>query len=331
MSFFFERNADLYVSDVLSGWNSGNTDKIPLKSGFSFNSEAVLSQVQRNTIKETDSRSLTKYSSKEGLVNFNFSTYINTSQPSTNVEGVDRYLWKALGNYTPGVSFAEIDFTSTNTANAQEITIWVKFPGKTTYRFNQCVITSADVIGTINDLTHISWSGIARSVTNLGDVTINHSELAYDKYTFNKLSTVSMVLNSITYDLPITNYSLNLKNDVFFVYRGKIGQIQTITGQYTGSREISGFVTAYLKTGTNKSMELFEALRSVSNDLENNSANFTIYSGDSSNTHAEFIMPNTVFEVPSNEFNDLITIRIPFFASESSKGLADELTIRYYM
>lgn len=330
MSFIFERNAELYVSNVLSEWNSGNTDKIPLKAGFSFNSEQVLSTYSRNTIKATDSRSVSKYSAKESLIDFNFSTYLNPVQLA-NIESTDRYLWTALGTYTPGATYSQVSFTSSNTALAKEITIWVKFLNKTVYRLNQCVITSAEIVGSMNELTHVVWSGKARSIEDIGNISVASTSLTIENYIINKLSTINLSIDAATYDIPITNYSINIRNDVLYVYRGKIGKIQEVTGQYTSDRGIEGDFNAYLKIGTDKSGELLNDLRSVAGDLENNTANFTIYTGNLNNTHARFIMPNTILDIPSQQFTDLVTLRVPYSALESSKGAADELTVRYYL
>lgn len=329
MSFFFERNAELYVSNVTSGWTSGNTDKIPIVSGFAFTTEDTLSTVSRNTVDDNQSRSVGKYSSKEPLVDFNFSTYINPVQ-TANIESTDRYLWQALGTYTPGLSFAEIDFTSSNVRSAKELTLWIRFP-ETTYRLNNCVILSAEIIGNINELARIVWSGKARSIDNLGAVTVAHTELTYDTYIKNKLSTIDLTIFGAAYTVPITNYSLNIRNDVFHVYRGKIGDIQRITGQYTGNRSISGNFSAYLKVGTNKSMELLDDLRGVVNNLDENLASFTIHTGNTADTHVDFIMPNTILEIPNQQFTDLVILQVPYFALESQKGAADELTVRYYL
>lgn len=330
MSFIFERNAELYVSNSLSSWNAGNTDKIPLKAGFSFNSESVLNSYYRNSIKETASRAVEQYSEKEPLITFNFSTYLNPVQ-STNVESTDRYLWQALGIYTPGAIFSQVTFTNTNVSASNEITLWVKFPNQTTYRLNNCVITAAEVSGNINELAYITWTGRARSLEDIGDTTVLFSELAYTDYIRNKLSTIELTLDSVVYNVPITNYDLTISNEVFYSYRQKIGQVSQINGQYTGKRTIDGSISAYLRFGANTSATLMEAIKGLSTDLENNLASFTIHTGDINYTHASFIMPNTIFDIPNQQFNDVVTIRLDYSALESQKGAADELTVRYYI
>lgn len=329
MSFFFERDAKLYVSNVTSGWSSANTDKVPLKADFAFSSETVLSSYGRSTLKENESRAVQHYSARQPLINFNFSTYVNPVQ-LTNVESTDRYLWEALGTYTPGATFAEVDFTSTNVAKSKELTLWVEF-SDTVYRLNNCVVTTAEVVGKINDLTHIVWTGKASSITNVGKVSIASSELTFNTYIKNKLSTIDLILDSITYDIPITNYNITIRNNIAHIYRKKIGKIEEVTGHYTGTRTIDGDISAYLKIGSNKSVELFDKLRQISANLEENKASLTIHAGNTADTHSDFIMPNTVLEIPSQQFTDLITLRIPFFALESQKSVADELTVRYYI
>jgi hypothetical protein len=329
MSFFFERTAELYVSNVTSGWNSGNTDKIPLKAGFSFDSEQILSSFSRNTIKENESRAVSKYSARQPLVNFNFSTYMNPVT-GVNISSTDRYLWEGLGTYIAGPTYSQISFTSTNVKISKELTIWVKFKD-TVYRLDRCVIVSAEIVGKINDLAHIVWTGRAHSITNVGNISIANTELTFDTYIKNKLSTIDLTISPTTYDIPITDYSIIIKNNISHIYRARIGDIQRITGHYTDTRMIDGDFSAYLKYDVNKSAVLLDHLRNMADDLENNLASFTIHTGKTTEAHVDFIMPNTILEVPSQQFTDLVTLRVPFSALESQKGAADELTVRYYI
>jgi len=42
-------------------------------------------------------------------------------------------------------------------------------------------------------------------------------------------------------------------------------------------------------------------------------------------------MPNTILDIPRQQFTDLVTLRVPYSALESTKSAADELTVRYYI
>jgi hypothetical protein len=330
MSFFFERNAELYVSNVTSGWNAGNTDKIPLKQGFSYSIDPVVSSILRENLKGNQSRAPTYFSEKEPLVKFEFSTYIN---PTDDFSCSERYLWQALCDTTgfnAGSPNLEIDFTNTNTVSSREITLWVAFNNGNIYRLDNCVVESASIEGDIKDIGAISWAGTSRSIVNLGLTSSNrplHTIQNFDNCIINKFSTTSLTYGS-TYNLPLIDFNIDIRNNVNYVYRTILGDVSKITGHYTTGREITGDISAYLRIGDVSS--IFDKLNTDKLFFENNTADLTVNLGHSSNTHIRLLMPNVVLEIPEQEFTDLVTLRIPFKATESTIGAADELTIQYY-
>lgn len=330
MSFFLERSAQLYVSNVTSGWSSLNTDKIPLKQGFSYSIDKVVSSYLRENLDASKSRSPIYFSDKEPLVKFNFSTYIN---PTAVVSCSERYLWQGLSDTTgfiPGVSYLEIDFTNTNTGSSKQLTLWVAFENGHIYRLDNCIIEAAEIEGDIKSIGAINWTGTAQTITDLGLSSSNtpvHTIQNFDNCIINKLSTMDLTFNSTVYTIPLIDSNLRINNNINYVFRGKLGQISQLVGHYTTSREILGDFSGYLKIG---SAGLLQDIYNLSSSLEDNKAQLTIYMGHSSNSHVRFIMPNVVLDIAEQEFTDSATIRIPFKAAESTNGTGDELTIRYY-
>lgn len=330
MSFILERNAQLYVSNVTSGWSSANTDRILLKQGFSYEVDKVVASYIREGIQSDISRVPKHFSEKEPLVKFSFSTYIN---PIAGVSCSERYLWQGLSDtsgFTPGASYLEIDFTNTNTATSKLLTIWVAFENGNVYRLENCVIESATIDGDIKAIAAIEWSGTATSITNLGLASGNtpaHTSQPFDNCVINKFSTLDLTFNSTPYTIPLIDVNIDIKNNINYVYRNKLGEIASIVGHYTSSREVMGDFSGYLKLASDL---LLTDIRNLAASLEDNTAQVTIYLGHSSNAHVRFIMPNAVLDIAEYEFTDSATIRIPFKAAESTNGAGDDLTIRYY-
>lgn len=328
MSFFLERNAELYVSSVTSGWNSGNTDKIPLKAGFSYNAESVNSSVLRNSIKENRGLVGTTYSSKESIISFNFSTYITPTDSGC----AERTLWQALSQTVDRYSYLEVNLLNTNTASAKEFTIWVSYQNGNTYRFDNCVITSVDIDGGINNLGSITWTGRARAITNLGNVTPAHATQTLSNYVLNKLSTINITLPSPynSYTIPLIDSSVTISNDINFIYRTKIGDITRISGQEIVRRTVAGDFSGYLRANPKHSAELLDDLMQLSENLENVPANIVLNIGHVNSNHIEINIPKAVLDLPQYSFNDVISLRVPFVANENVKGSSDELSIKYY-
>lgn len=86
-----------------------------------------------------------------------------------------------------------------------------------------------------------------------------------NNYITNKLSTASLQLGiagsgNTNYVIPLTGGTITVANNINYVTPANIGVVNQPIGYYTGTRAITGNLTAYLRTGTSSTSALLSAL-----------------------------------------------------------------------
>lgn len=132
-----------------------------------------------------------------------------------------------------------------------------------------------------------------------------------------------------TYNVPLTGGSVTIENNVTFLTPEELGVVNQSIGSFTGTRAISGNITAYLNSGANNTGGLLADLVSdtttVTHDFE-----VTMSMGGGANTpRVDFIMGNAHLVIPSVNVEDVISTEINFTALGSEITEADELYVRY--
>ena len=346
MSIILNRNAEVYVSntttDVSPGPSSADTDKVSLTKQYTLDYSINTARVNRNTINPNESRAQTVFSESAETVDFSIETYLYAGQPS-NVELVHRRLGIGLagytGAYTSYADRAELLFTSSNIPRLLENTIWFVFPNMT-YRIENAVITSADIVLDLDDIAKIVWrgSGLDLTTTQSSSPPGSFTDLStYKSCIRHKLTDISLSIASPgggVYTANLLSCNININNNPVFVRRNKLGTFNTYTDHYTGDRAVEGTLNFYVKPigGVNDTADLFDFLYTNKNYLEDYTADITISVGGTSQTpRFEIIMPSVYLELPNIDFTEVLTMSIPFVALESSAGSADEVTLKYYL
>jgi len=165
--------------------------------------------------------------------------------------------------------------------------------------------------GATNDLLAVLENGNASgSITNDAAVT------AQDPTVFN---------------VPITGGTLTIENNVTYLVPEELGKVNIpIAGGFTGTRAISGSITAYLNTGTLNTGGLLTNLLSDT-DIVTQEFNMTMAMGGGSNTpRVEFIMNHAALVIPSINVEDVLATEIGFTALGDNIDQTDELLVRYY-
>lgn len=194
------------------------------------------------------------------------------------------------------------------------------------------------ISGTTYYITNISGSDITISLTSGGtDVVLTTATgtLSLIKSgTFTAGSAPST--GSTTYTMPLTGGSITLTNNITYLTPAYMGTINEPIAYFTGSRSVTGSLTAYLRTGTGYSAELFQNL--VSNISVDSDPEFYLQveiGGRTSQTKVELEMPGVVLTIPTINAESVITTTVNFTAQGSANNLFDilqnnEIVLKYH-
>ena len=100
-------------------------------------------------------------------------------------------------------------------------------------------------------------------------------------------------------------------------------------GQFAGAREITGTVSAYLRSDTGGTAQF---LRNIAADTRPNfsaTANANLRLGGNASPYVAFYFPATQFSIPTTNIEDLITVSMEFKAQEplATEGDGGEVVI----
>lgn len=227
------------------------------------------------------------------------------------------------------------------------------------YAIDNCCLTQASVDFGLDQLATIAWTGQGTTLKRLGTLTAaNLSAAAASgpsstaKYIANKLSTMSLVskiggpdgnTGTTSYNVAITGGNITINNNVTYLTPANLGVVNAPVTYFTGTRDISGNVTAYLKTGTDDATgtgDLLAALlASSTTDTEPKYRAVLALGGSSNTVKVEFDMPGTMLQIPTVEVQDVVSTTInfraqPFDPAGGSNTFAlnrsNELAVRYF-
>lgn len=330
-TFILKRKARLYTSTVTSSFSTSNTIKTLVSDVNVDLLSSALVNYSRQTVNSSANRKVNPVLESVGLAKFSFTTYVDVI--GGTAESTDRILWQGLLGTSSGItqsSTLSYNFANSNVPELNYIQIWLDF-GNYQYELTNCVIDSANISLDLNNQLKIEWSGTAMSFST---ESVSLPGTFYD-YTslgnciVNKLTTISLERNSVTYNLAITGGSIGINNNNVYYGRKKIGFTQEPVGHYTGQREISGNLGFYLKATTNNTADLFNNLFTdrLTETYEQRPANITLNVGGTSGKRAVINLPETILDIPKQRFEDVISVSVPFVARENS---GNEVNIIYY-
>jgi len=221
-------------------------------------------------------------------------------------------------------------FTTTQGSNVNELQrFWLFFVvDNSTYRIDNCAVNQAEMTFDLTGIASISWSGFGTTlVDTTGTVTItpgtNASAFALgstaDTFITNKLSTISLKAgingSGQTYAVPITGGTFTFSNNIEYVTPETLGAVNSAIGYFTGTRAISGNLTAYLKTGAFESAALLkQMLLDAAATTETKFLLEIAVGGKSNTTRVELLMPGTSLQIPSIDVQDVVSTTINFNA-----------------
>ena len=211
------------------------------------------------------------------------------------------------------------------------------------FLLDDCAINTATIDFGIDAIASVQWSGMARKIRRLDAPTFSDADtwagtlvgdfkpkITEAPFIANKLSTVTLKKgigafgssgSGDQYNMPLTGGSITLTNNITYLTPAYMGVINEPITYFTGSRQVSGSLSAYLRTGTSstkRTAELFSNL--VDNIATDSDPEFylQVEIGGSSNTvRVELEMPGTVLSIPSINAESVITTTVNFSAQGS--------------
>ena len=277
-----------------------------------------------------------------------------------------------LGQWVPsiGVGTASQNFAyvSTMGANKQQLQKFglIFVVDTVVYALDNCAIDQAVIDFGIANIATVAWTGKATTLRKLATLTNSNvvATLAQSNsaanFITNKLSTMTLESNiggnantntpAVQYSIPITGGTLTIANNLTYLTPSNLGVLNSPTNYFTGERNISGSVTAYLRTGSLLTGSGADAGALLANML---SATGTTaiepkyrmqleLGGVSSTTHLEFDMQGVNLMIPTVNVADIVAATITFNAQPFTPDVngvsvpafdltrTNELVVRYY-
>lgn len=229
---------------------------------------------------------------------------------------------------------------------------------QSTYVIDNCALDQATIDFGLDGIAQIQWTGkgtvlrvlaVATAATGTfgGSLTGTYTQatgpsVAAGNFITQKLSTATLKstfrgigTSAKTYTIALTGGSLTIANNIEYVIPESLGVVNVPIGYYTGTRSISGNITAYLKTGAGNTTntllnDLLAAPSEVRYFLE-------LHVGGASNAvKVELEFPAVTMQVPTVDVQDVISTSISFSAQpalltdSSAAANADNSTTTYY-
>lgn len=135
---------------------------------------------------------------------------------------------------------------------------------------------------------------------------------------------------SNTYLFPITALSFTYTNNITYLTPEELSRVNSPIGQFTGSRDISGSFTAYLRGADGDTGQLFRDLVADRRPAPIAVSNANLVVGGTTAPYLAFNMPAVVFDVPTHGIEDVITLSVNFKAQEPAASLGASGEVELY-
>jgi hypothetical protein len=232
------------------------------------------------------------------------------------------------------------------------------------YALDNCALDTATIDFGIDAIAAIQWAGKGSLIRQLtltagaasggevlfsgADVTTtpgNPADKALAKNTLAKFITNKLTvlqvnddINDFTgsdYSVPITGGSITMSNNLTYLTPANLGVVNLPITYFTGTRSITGTLTAYLRSGTTNTGGLLQGLLANASSEINPSYAINIQMGGTSGTHVDVGLPAAMLQIPTVNTEQVISTTLTF-TGQGSQGTAfdidqsNEVTVKYY-
>ena len=233
-----------------------------------------------------------------------------------------------------------------------------------TYAIDNCALDQAVVDFGLDGIAMVAWTGKGTALRQL-TTNISYSTAADPVLTggvtgtiagknttagfiTNKLSTVTLVSNiggvsGTAYTLALTGGSITIANGITYVTPANLGVVNQPVGYYTGTRAISGSITAYLRTGSTNTAGLLSTLLAAAPTSAGVEPKFKLQleiGGATATTRVEIQADGAMVQIPTIDAQAVMSTTINFTAqgSESAQSATsgydientNDIEVRYF-
>ena len=342
MALSLSRNAKFYVTTL----GGTSVQEIGILDGFSFSQASGTQNVTLNEAGTSPARGQNIFNTSKEPVDWSFTSYVRPTNDGSTDTAPEELLWNALVSgvddtgVTEGATSFAIAFTNSNKNQLLELDGYFVFSdSREVYKLSKMVVNSASLDFDIDGIAQITWSGFASSiVSSLGPEAAPHLPAAIDglvsgipaaaEFILNRLSTCTLAGTGLTgtQTLALTGGNLTIDNGISYVTPETLGVINTPVGHQTGTRSVTGNMTAYL-SGTGS--DTYDAV--LDNAAITNSYAINIYIGGASVPYVHLAIAEAHLELPQIDTADVMGVTINFTALEGTFASSnDEIAITYY-
>lgn len=325
-----------------------NTYEIQVLDGMTFSQNTSVDTVTLNEAGATPSRGQRSFNTALEPVDFSFGTYIRPKLNTTTITCEEKLLWNALASkdgdaWTDGDSSAQtptkgtVTFANSNQHQLQAFGLIIVFDDLA-YVIDNCALDSATIDFGIDAIATIQWAGkgslirqLSISASTANPVVLTGSDLttgennthaaaakdATAKYITNKLTvlTVNDTINDFTgsdYNVPITGGSITISNNLTYLTPSILGVVNLPITYFTGTRSVTGTLTAYLRAGNTETGGLLSGLLASAATEINPSYAINIQLGGNSGTHVDLKIPAAMLQIPTVNTEQVISTTLTF-------------------
>ena len=268
--------------------------------------------------------------------------------------------WVEQVAVAPTAAYSVATFNGSNLNQLQAFGLIFVVDG-TVFVVDNCAMDQAVIDFGLDAIAMIAWTGkgtqlrqLTSAQASVAGTTFTGSAIAGTvtakntaaNYITNKLSTVSLVSNiagvaGTPYLVALTGGSITFANGITYVTPANLGVVNKAIGYFTGTRNISGTMNAYLRTGTNTTATLLTDILAGSSTATDTKYRLQIEIGGINNaTRVEVEMDGAMIQVPTVETADIISTVISFTAQSTTNVTAagadydiqnaNDATVRYF-
>lgn len=358
--------------DEAQPFSTSNTWEIQVLEGMTFSQNTTVDTVTLNEAGAAPARGQRSFNTALEPLDFTFSTYLRPYLNSTDITCEEKVLWNAFGGAIAlgTANAAWVDGTSPNpgtftVANSnkhqlQAFGLIVVFDDLA-YALDNCALDTATIDFGIDAIAAIQWAGkgslirqiaLAASTPTAGKVTFTGADVGAvgaeeanakntaAKFITNKLTVLQVndAINDFTgtdYSVPITGGSITLSNNLTYLTPANLGVVNLPITYFTGTRSITGTLTAYLRSGSANTGGLLSGLLASAATEINPSYAINIQMGGTSGTHVDVGIPAAMLQIPTVNTEQVISTTLTFTGQGYSGTAfdidqANEVTVKYY-
>jgi len=275
--------------------------------------------------------------------------------------------WFVQGTAVSQPAFAQVNTGGSNKNQLQKFGMYF-LVDNALYAVDNCVLDSVSVDFGLDGIATAAWTGKGTALRYCSSATVSSAAGAVFggtgvatgtagakaagaiNYITNKLSTMTMISKiggvdtaaGTTYTVALTGGNLTIANNISYVVPANLGVVNIPIGYFTGTRSVTGNVSAYLRTGSGNSAQILSDILAA-NAAETKFRIQLEVGGASNPIHVDFDMNGCVVQVPAVDTGDVMSTTInfsaqgydPMYTASVANNAYDitqtnDLTINYY-